>query len=65
MSDQSEQIATESNGVTILPTTELVGPSGRVIVNTTDVDQWRQRGFQTIAEYQAANAEAPAPAPGE
>ena len=36
-----------------LPTAEMIGPAGRVVVNFGDVEQYRQRGYQLAGEVKA------------
>jgi len=36
-----------------LPTAEMMGPAGRVVVNVSDVEQYRLRGYRLASEVKA------------
>ena len=38
---------------TLIPTAEMVGPPGRLMVNESDVERYRQRGYHLAGEVQA------------
>lgn len=44
-----------------LPTVEVIGPAGRLIINESDLSQYRTRGYRLINE--SAPKPVPAPAP--
>jgi len=48
-----------------IPTTELVGPMGKRIVNTCDVGYWLKRGYSVPVEGKAVAAPAEAAPPTE
>ena len=41
------------------PTTEIVGPEGTFIINTTDLPEWRAKGYKTLEEHKAEGVEEP------
>ncbi len=44
-----------------VPTIEMVGPGGRVVIRRSDLDLWRGKGYRLPSEEAARAPAAPAP----
>ena len=40
-----------------IATTEIVGPEGRLVVNTVDLPEWKKKGYKTLEEHTAGEKE--------
>ena len=34
----------------VIPTVEIIGPKGRLVVNKDDLDTWRKKGYRLLTE---------------
>ena len=40
-----------------IPTTEIVGPEGTLVINTTDLPEWKAKGYCTLEEHKSSETE--------
>ena len=41
----------------VIPTTEIVGPEGTLVINTVDLPEWKAKGYKTLEEHKQAASE--------